>query len=451
MFAVGATFPLLQVFVFHLTGTDFLVGVGDSDKYFTPAIRLLETGTYGFVGDGIREYRPDLERLPGYPLFLAAVFKIFGIGNFLAVAVVQAFLFGGVTVGMAIAARSFRAEWMWPTALITAVWPNLVYRPTTIMTETLFTFYLVWGLCALLWVSKGNRVYLLLIGAGVCFGMAFMVRPTLLLFPLIVGPALVYLLKRDLSCSFMKSALLAAIPFVVMLAFTMPQYYQSYKYYGVAKFSTQSGINIINFVYPCLAIEWGCGARDMSYVKLAEEKFDAAFQKLPDEMKVDMIATDDLRSEVGIELIKTLPVPSILNSIVGSTLKSLFHNVSYEVMGRFGLHPIFFGEMKNIGFVAQVQEFLAAIAASAWMWLWAVFQVGLFVTRGVQFIGLFMLGVGEYRARIILLIAVCTAFMGVSFVFGSVRYRTAIEPVFVLLTVAGWTVLKNRLGRRSIA
>jgi hypothetical protein len=59
----------------------------DSDVYAELAGNLFHHGIYGITTNG--EIDPTLIRLPGYPLFLALIFKLFGWGNFNAVLAVQ--------------------------------------------------------------------------------------------------------------------------------------------------------------------------------------------------------------------------------------------------------------------------------------------------------------------------------------------------------------------------
>ncbi|HEY5331252.1 MAG TPA: glycosyltransferase family 39 protein [Acidobacteriaceae bacterium] len=59
---------------------------GDALLYGDLAANILKHHTYGFTEGAIR---PTLIRLPGYPLFLAACFRLFGIANYTAVLYVQ--------------------------------------------------------------------------------------------------------------------------------------------------------------------------------------------------------------------------------------------------------------------------------------------------------------------------------------------------------------------------
>jgi 4-amino-4-deoxy-L-arabinose transferase-like glycosyltransferase len=66
---------------------------GDALVYGELAHHMLKEHVYGLIdyGVGAGVLKPTLIRLPGYPLFLAACFKLFGDGNFLSVLWVQVF------------------------------------------------------------------------------------------------------------------------------------------------------------------------------------------------------------------------------------------------------------------------------------------------------------------------------------------------------------------------
>src|SRR6202161_4186738 len=73
-------------FVVHMSVID-----GDSLIYVGIAKGWLQHGIYGFTQSGKfpNSIRPTLIRLPGYPIFLAACFRLFGMENYRAVMLVQ--------------------------------------------------------------------------------------------------------------------------------------------------------------------------------------------------------------------------------------------------------------------------------------------------------------------------------------------------------------------------
>jgi len=87
--ALAAGLLLRLWFIRHLPTVE-----GDSLIYGAIAKNWLQHGVYGFghvdVSPGVTAVRPTLIRLPGYPLFLAACFRVFGMENYRAVMYVQA-------------------------------------------------------------------------------------------------------------------------------------------------------------------------------------------------------------------------------------------------------------------------------------------------------------------------------------------------------------------------
>ena len=86
--ALGAGLLLRLWFVTHLSRV-----AGDSLLYGNIAKNVLQHHIYGFTAQGTTPgsimIRPTLIRLPGYPLFLATCFRLFGMENYRAVLYVQ--------------------------------------------------------------------------------------------------------------------------------------------------------------------------------------------------------------------------------------------------------------------------------------------------------------------------------------------------------------------------
>ena len=118
--------------------------MGDSLVYGDIARNLIQHGVYGFtqvVGGHVAAPRPTLIRLPGYPLFVAAIFRVFGVDRYVPVLLVQVALDLWTCVLLGGIARRLYGE----RAGITAVWlaavcpftANFVAAPLT-ETPTLF-------------------------------------------------------------------------------------------------------------------------------------------------------------------------------------------------------------------------------------------------------------------------------------------------------------------------
>jgi hypothetical protein len=167
--AVGLVLRLW--FVTHAARID-----GDSLIYGNIARNWLQHGVYGFAQTA-RGISPTLIRLPGYPLFLAACFALFGLDHYIAVMYIQCVIdLLTCLLVVALAHRLFG-----PRAAMTALWlgalcPFTAAYAAAPLTETLtlasiaLTFYALerWraagsGFNRWLWVSAAAMAYSILL------------------------------------------------------------------------------------------------------------------------------------------------------------------------------------------------------------------------------------------------------------------------------------------------
>ena len=153
---------------------------GDSFVYGDIARHWLHHGIYGVTDNGL--IRPTLIRLPGYPAFLAAIFKIFGSEHYGAVMIIQAII--DTNTCLVIAALAF--ELMNDRAakaayLLAAICPFAANYTAAPLSETLAIFctahcfyYGVRGLKALQAGEPAKRLWCI---AGVWTGAALLIRP----------------------------------------------------------------------------------------------------------------------------------------------------------------------------------------------------------------------------------------------------------------------------------
>ena len=175
----------------YLAHTEFDQPVrADARKYVTYALNLINHGVYSQALSDAPV--PDSQVTPGYPLFLAAIIKMSGSHG-------QAYnniLFIQALLGAATAVLVLLIGWRClprPLAvaagLLTALSPHLISLGALLLTETLFTFLLAAALLALVLARGCQRLWPYLL-AGLVIGLACLVRPALLLFPLLALPLL---------------------------------------------------------------------------------------------------------------------------------------------------------------------------------------------------------------------------------------------------------------------
>jgi len=175
--------------------------VDDSRLYADIARNWLHHGVYGITNSGV--IMPTLSRLPGYPVFLAAIFWLLGNDNFRAAMLVQA-LFDLVTCLLItdMARRLFSDGAAKAAFLLAAICPFLANYAAAALTETLEIFFTV---LAMDFAFRGLQIggtsrppLAIWLGCGFSVGAAILLRPDGGILLAAVGGYLLWLLFRSL-------------------------------------------------------------------------------------------------------------------------------------------------------------------------------------------------------------------------------------------------------------
>ena len=167
---------------------------GDTLLYGDIARNLLAHGAYGFTVTG-QAPRPTMIRVPGYPLFLAACFRVFGVEHYQPVLYVQ-LLVDMATCGLAsgLAGRLFGRRAAMAALWMSALCPFTASYVATPLTETLSLFCIAavfygmqrWGAGGM-----GFNRWLWVVSAGLAY--AVLLRPEQGLLAAAVVPAMLWM------------------------------------------------------------------------------------------------------------------------------------------------------------------------------------------------------------------------------------------------------------------
>ena len=179
---------LLRAWMVH----HFALVSGDGLLYGRIAINWLQHGVYGFATAPLR---PTLIRLPGYAMFLAAVFKLFGTGNYAAVLRLQSVVDVATCALVALFVRHFASR----RAALAALWLGVLCPFTASyvvvpLTETLSIFCVALAMLAAAHCDRedcSRPLWLLLLAFALSY--AILLRPDGGLLAAVVIP---YLLVR---------------------------------------------------------------------------------------------------------------------------------------------------------------------------------------------------------------------------------------------------------------
>jgi 4-amino-4-deoxy-L-arabinose transferase-like glycosyltransferase len=180
----------------------------DAPTYYVIADNILSGNGYTYGKD----LPPTAKRTPGYPLFIASVFKIFGrdfngirhaqaamdVLTAYLVFILAALVFERKTVGLL-------------ASLAYALYPPSILSSTYILTETLYTFFLALFAVAAILALKTRRYPFYLV-SGIVLGLSSLTRPGILLLPLVL--LIIALIARRRAW---KGFVIVALAFAVTL------------------------------------------------------------------------------------------------------------------------------------------------------------------------------------------------------------------------------------------
>jgi 4-amino-4-deoxy-L-arabinose transferase-like glycosyltransferase len=151
------------------------LAAADTYVYANIAKTLLNHHVYGLSGDS--GFYSSLIRLPGYPYFLAVMFRIFGQDNFRAVMILQAFVDTATCLVIAEIARRVINDRAAKIALVlAAICPFTANYSGTVLTETLTIFCTsVAFLCAVI-AFEEKRLWPM-VGCGAALAYGILLRP----------------------------------------------------------------------------------------------------------------------------------------------------------------------------------------------------------------------------------------------------------------------------------
>lgn len=440
--AIGLVLPLFSIAVVAATGLDFAHGLYETGKYSVPAIGLLQQGELGTFVDG--RWEPEIQRLPMFLWFLAGSFALFGIDNYLPIVLLQAVMAAVTVWAIARTAETVDASLLWPAALLAAVTPGLGYRASIVLPESLFVMFVALALLGLVRAARGRRTTasLLLLAAATAAAMA--TRPAFLLMPALLSLGFLLCLLQWRGLSLRRSLLAALVPLLAGGLIYTAQGLRVQAHTGHFAYTTQTGVNLLRWAYPCLNQPLGCGEVPREAFDRAEAAYAERARQLTPEELGNRVVVDRLRAEVAKDLMLQMPVLDLLVSATGAALKMLMHTTAVEILERYGAERVLPGMAPGAGFGERVANYLGMLAGAPQMWPWILAQALLFALRGVQIVGL----VGgllspQRRALTLTCLLVILGFTAPALGLGNPRYRAPIEPVIVLLTLQGSVILRD--------
>jgi 4-amino-4-deoxy-L-arabinose transferase-like glycosyltransferase len=183
---------------------------------------LAETGEFTRYPE-YSVFVPEVIRTPGYPAFVAVIYKLFGVGNDVAVTLAQAVVFAALCVlvyGMARRLAGPRVAVV--AAAMTALFSPLAHFSALVLTEFWTTFVLTAAMLVVLRAVQRGRIRDFAVG-GMLLSAATLVRPAFVLLPFFLVIAMPLLARsqrtRAMLAGWATLALTAALTLLPWFAY----------------------------------------------------------------------------------------------------------------------------------------------------------------------------------------------------------------------------------------
>jgi hypothetical protein len=211
---------------------------GDDRDYLPIATHLHAT----YLADSGRLFDLGLRRTPGYPLFVRAIYEVFGRHYAPVVAVQLVLSVATVAVTYWLASRLLPHRYALLAAAVLAVDPASIVFANQLLTETLFTFVFMLAVTQLViaWQRGSTPAGFF---AGVLLGLAILVRPVAEYAPIVL--ALVVLL---VAVSGIRARAAVAVALVIGVVIPVGAWVvRNYEQTGVPIVSTIDGYNMLQY------------------------------------------------------------------------------------------------------------------------------------------------------------------------------------------------------------
>lgn len=153
----------------------------DQDGYRRLGEVLARTGKFTRFPES-PTFVPEVIRTPGYPLFVALIYRFAGVHQ-LGIALAQTGVFAGICLLVFAIARMMAPPGIaLAAAAITATFPPIPYFGALVLTEVWTTFLFTAGMWALMRAVHERQIILFVL-AGFLFGASALARPVFFLFP----------------------------------------------------------------------------------------------------------------------------------------------------------------------------------------------------------------------------------------------------------------------------
>jgi 4-amino-4-deoxy-L-arabinose transferase-like glycosyltransferase len=382
------------------------------------------------------------ERVPGYPLFIAAIYTLFGEGLWNVISI-QILLDSISCVVIALMAKSLFGKGFWVAGILSAINLNMVILSASFLPDTLFLFLFILFLFSLLQYLQNEqfRWFILLV---LFISLATLVRPSsYYLIPiLLIGLVGWRLWHRD---TVLKISTLAVLYLVIVGVLLGGIHQRNYQQYGSTALVSQTGTHLLGWVVPATYQYSGQGNYQEGQ-RLAIERLALTLQR--DQLETlspNPFESSSYQANVGKDILFELGLLNMLKAwVVGSTINLLAPSVAYAPALRAMEHPSFY-ETEGNGIVEKLFNYIKNSNGFLYLSILAVGTIISIIFTMLALAGIFKMILALPPITITTLLLLVGYFLTITGPIIGVKYRLPIEPILTLFV----TYFLNRIDRKK--
>lgn len=189
--------------VYQAPDREAMVNWSDQRGYQRLGENLATTGQFTRYA-GTETFAPEVIRTPGYPAFVAVIYKLFGVGNNTAVAVAQALVFAAICLLVfALVRRAWSPRAALLAAALTALYAPLPYLGALVVTELWTALVATAAMVIVIRAAQGGALRDFAL-AGMLLSATTIVRPAFVLLPFFFALAVPVLVRTERSVPRLK-------------------------------------------------------------------------------------------------------------------------------------------------------------------------------------------------------------------------------------------------------
>ena len=378
------------------------------------------------------------ERVPGYPLFIASIYTLFGEEPWNVISI-QILLDGISCVVIALMAKSLFSKGFWIAGILSAINLNMVILSVSLLTDTLFLFLFILFLFSLLQYLQNARTRWLIL-LVLFISLATLVRPSsyYLLPILLIGLVSWRLWHRD---AMLKIGTLIVLYFVIVGVLLGGIHQRNYQQYGSTALVSQTGTHLLGWIVPATYQYSGQGSYQEGR-QLARERLVSALQRDQlEELPTNPFENSSYRANVGKDILFEFGFLNILRAwVTGSAINLFAPSVAFSPALRSMEHLSFY-ETKGNGIVEKLFNYIKNSSDFLYLFILAIGTIISVIFIMLALIGVFKMILILPPIKVATILILLGYFLIVTGPIVGVKYRLPIEPLlimFVSYAILNW-------------